>query len=90
MHVYIGSEQGDGLVCPPTPAETSIMQMVPGDSIWQNNVFDEPGRHEDHVEWDGMMSVDKSGNYRKMHNSSVQGTLCKASPTRPRLRPSTG
>ena len=29
MHFYIGSEQGDYLVCPPTPAETSIMQMVP-------------------------------------------------------------
>ena len=26
MHIYIGTEQGDGLVCPPTPAETLIVQ----------------------------------------------------------------
>ena len=41
-------------------------------------VFDELGRHGDHVEWGGMLPVDETGSYRKMYNSNVQGTLCES------------
>ena len=45
MYIYICSEQGDGLVCPPTPAETLIVHD--GALVFDSGktvVFDELGR----------------------------------------------
>ena len=44
-------------------------------------VFDELDRHGDHDEWGGVLPVDETGSYRKMYNSSVQGTLCESETT---------
>ena len=87
MHIYIGTEQGDGLVCPPTPAETLIVQD--GALVFDSGktvVFNELGRHGDHVEWGGMLSVDETGSYRKMYNSSVQGTLCESESNKAKIK----
>ena len=41
---------------------------------------------EDHVEWGGMLSVDETGSYRKMYNSSVQGTLCESESNKAKIK----